>query len=391
MKKQVSPAVAVAAIVIMCALVLTMYWKGLLGGKGEAEGPPMGGGGAGMPPPPITGLPTVTVTTPAGPTPSPTRGPAAGFADATGPAAQFDGPAAVAAGPAGQVFVADGRNHRIRVMAPGGAVTTVAGAGPTGTLLGAHADGVAAQARLWNPAGLAVTPDGSVYFTDAGNHRVRRLSGGRVTTVAGGDTPVDSLGLPDGAFADGPGTTARFRYPTGICALPSGGLAVVDTGNRRLRRVAPDGTTTTLADLGAAGLQSPCGIAAAPDGTLIVADPATESLVRVTPVGQVQPVGGIDRNSPIWVRPTGVAVGTDGTIYVADTGSHCVMRILPGGAPEVLAGTVEIDAPAPGHQDGTGDSARFAAPCCLALGPGGALYVADFGNDVIRVISPVPF
>jgi len=389
-KKQVSPAVVVLVVVLAFGTVLSVYWKGLLGHKEGPAGKMAGGGGPAIPPPPIVGLPQVTVTTLSGPRPDTPTANEGGLQDGASTQARFDGPSAVAAGADGVVFVTDSRNHRIRAVAPDGTVHTATGSGPTGTVMGAFADGPTPSARFWDPSGLALAPGGGLFIADTGNHRIRRLGGGVVRTLSGGDTPRDRLGLPDGAFADGPGASARFRYPVGVAMRSDGSVLVVDTGNRRLRRVAADGATSTLADLAAAGAKSPCGIALYPDGRALVADPAAEALYVVSAVGQVSELSGIDRAAPIWVRPTGVAISPQGVVYVADTGSHCVMRIPPGGAPQVVAGVVEVETPIPGFIDGTGDKAEFAAPCGIAMGPQGELYVSDFGNNAIRKIVVPP-
>ncbi len=377
---------AVIAVVLTFSLVFTAYWKGLLGlGKTEEPGPMMGGGG-GMPPPPIVGLPTVSTTTLSGAAPQTTGSGDGDYKDAAAAESRFDGPSAIAVGPGGSIFVTDARNHRIRIVATDGTSSTAAGAGPSSATLGAFADGPAKDARLWNPSGVTVTPDGAVWFTDTGNHRVRRLRGGTVRTVAGGDTPRDRLGLQDGGFADGGGTQARFRYPTGIASLADGSVLVVDTGNCRLRKVAPDGTTTTVADLAKVKAQSPCGVAVLPDGTALVVDPAAEAIFSVAPTGEVALLPGINKDAPIWRRPTGIAANAEGTVYVADTGSHCIMRLVPGGAPQNIAGMVEIDNPGPGYANGTGDMSTFAAPCGIAIAGAGTLYIADYGNNCVRKV-----
>ncbi len=389
MKKQVSPVVAVLAVVLAFGTVMGVYWKGLLGDKG-GDGGPMGGGGGGMPPPPLVGMPTVTVSTLSGPAPNSLTEAEGGLQDGPAREARFDGPSAVAVDAAGVLYVTDGRNHRVRAVSPDGTVRTIAGSGPVGSVLGGLSDGPAATARFWGPSGLAAVADGSMLIVDTGNHRVRRLSAGTVSTVAGSDTALDRLGLPDGDFADGPGAAAKFRYPTGICALPDGSCLIADTGNRRLRKVAPDGTTATVADLSPAGAQSPCGVARYPDGRILVVDPAAEALFVVTADGAVSPLSGIDKSAPIWSHPTGLAIGADSTVYVADTGSHCIMRIPPGGSPQLLAGVVEIQYPSPGFADGTGSASQFTAPSGIAIGPQGELYVADFGNNCVRKIVIAP-
>ena len=160
--------------------------------------------------------PSGAVTTVAG-------GAAAAWADGMGSAARFNMPAGVAVDAAGTIFVADTSNHRIRAVAPNGAVSTLAGSGS-----GAWADGTGAMASFFNPYGVAVDASGIVYVADYSNHRVRRVApSGAVTTVAGNGT---------GTWADGVGVGASFFNPSGIALNgASGGLLVADYSNNRVR------------------------------------------------------------------------------------------------------------------------------------------------------------
>ena len=368
-----SPALAALVIVLACSAVLFAYWHGLVHEPKSAAAGPMGGGG-GMPPPPLVGNPAVQVTTLAGNGQS-------GLADGVGAAARFDGPNALALGPGGVLFVTDSRNHRLRQVSPTGEVTTVAGSGPTATVEGGFQDGPAASARLSNPSGLAVAPDGTVYFADTGNHRIRFLKAGQVGTLAGGDTSADETGLPAGGFADGPVATARFRYPTSLCRTPDGSLLVVDTGNLKLRRVTTQGVTTTVADLGTAGAKSPFGLALA-GSTVYVTDPGSARVFAVNG-STVAPLPALE-GQPFWKLPTGIAVG--GNMIFSDAGAHCLVT-RSSGPPTLLAGVVPTDNPGPGLADGPGDRCAFACPAGLCLAPDGHhLYVADYGNNCLRLV-----
>lgn len=370
-----SPAVAALVIVLACSAVLFGYWHGLVREPKGKQGGPMAGGG-GPPPPPLTGSPNARVAALAGNGES-------GMADGAGAAARFDGPNALALGPGGVLFVTDSRNHRLRQVTPAGEVTTLAGSGPTATVVGAFQDGPAASARLSNPSGIAAAPDGTIYFADTGNHRIRFLKAGQVGTLAGGDTPADETGLPTGGFADGPAATARFRYPTSLGRTADGSLLVVDTGNCKLRRVTPQGVTSTVADLGAAGAKAPFGLALA-GGTVYVTDPGTARVFTVSgaSVAAVPGLGG----PPFWKLPTGIAVGGD--LFLSDAGTHCLVARAGGGA-VLLAGVVPQDGTVmPSLHDGPGSSATFACPAGLLLAPDGRhLYVADYGNNCLRVVT----
>src|SRR5688572_3936787 len=135
-------------------------------------------------------------------------------------------------------------------------------------------DGPSPLARFSDPFGVTVAPDGSIYVADAGRaQRVRRIApDGTVTTVAGGE-----LG-----YRDGPASTARFDTPSGLAFDAGGGVLVADTGNNAIRRIAPDGSVTTVAGDGIPGyldgparqarFRGPTGIAVDAAGRIIVAD-----------------------------------------------------------------------------------------------------------------------
>jgi sugar lactone lactonase YvrE len=372
-KARISPAVVALVVVIACSTVLVAYWRGLVHDGKKTEKAKMKGGG-GMPPPPLLGLPTVTVTTLAG------NG-EAGLQDGKSAAARFDGPSAVAVGPGGVLYVTDSRNHRLRQVTAAGEVTTIAGTGPHATVVGDFQDGPAASARLWNPSGIVALPDGTIYFTDTGNHRVRYLRAGQVGTLAGGDTPRDDAGIPTGGFAEGAGPAARFRFPTGLCRAPDGSLLVVDTGNLKLRQVTLQGATSTVADLAKAGVKAPFGVAAGADG-IYLTDPGS-ARVLVVRGGVVSPVPDTPA-APSWKLPTGIAVGAK--LYLADAGAHCLLAKTQG-VPVLLAGVVPIQQPWAQFNDGPGDKAGLACPSGLALSADSStIYVADYGNCAIRVV-----
>ena len=214
------------------------------------------------------------------------------------------------------------------------------------------------DAGFSEPFGLAVAPDGAVYVSDAGTaDRIRRIAAdGRVTTVAGGQR----------GFADGRGADARFATPSAIALAPDGTLVVADTGNHAIRRIAADGSVTTVAGDGIAGYV---------DG----------------------PAGGARFNAPV-----GVAVDPTGRIIIADTYNDRIRVIDPDGVVRTLAGGENggIRSPAQsrrslgeggsaaGYVDGPAPDARFDTPCGVAVDASGRILVADAGNGLLRAIAP---
>jgi sugar lactone lactonase YvrE len=195
-----------------------------------------------------------------------------GFADGPGAQAQFDGPTAVAVDVAGNVFVADWGNSRVRKIAPDGTVSTLAG---NGDETFADGPGGPAGAASFNaPGGVAVDTHGNVYVADSANHRIRRIGrDGLVTTFAGNGRRK---------VRDGAATRASFYYPTHVVCRPSGGLLVLDLGCAGLRRVDADGQVTTLRFAGPGADAVPDGLACARDGSAVVSDASQARLLRIS-------------------------------------------------------------------------------------------------------------
>jgi sugar lactone lactonase YvrE len=272
-------------------------------------------------------------------------GGAAGSTDATGSAARFDFPTAVAVATGGDVYVTDSGNDTIRKVTPKGVVTTFAGIASTPGSL----DSATGAANLRNPYGIAVDSSGNVFVADQGNNIIRKItSTGAVTTFAGAvgaATTADENGpaLPAGS-ADGTGTSASFNQPTGIAVDSSGNVYVSDTGNDTIRKITSAGAVTTLAG-------SP-GAVGSTDGT--------GSAARFN-------------------APSGLAVDGGGNVYVADAGNSTVRKITSAGVVTTLAGLTLNFANVPG----TGSAALFDVPEGIAVDGSGNLYVSQKLGEVI--------
>ena len=317
----------------------------------------------------------------------------AGSADGTGTAAQFNLPAGIATDAAGNVYVADTGNQTIRRISPAGVVVTLAGsAGVTGAV-----DGTGAGASFSGPNGLVVDASGNVFVVEVGNSIVRRVTPtGVVTTFAGVAGAIGS--------ADGVGTAARFNGPSGIAIDGAGNLYVGDGKNGTLRAITPAAVVTTIAGTpGAIGAADGTGaaasfstyttVAATAGGTLYVADrdnfevrTVSTTRVVVTLAGAPQVAGSADGvgSAARFTQPYGVAVDAAGTLYVADPGTSTIRRIASGNNVTTLAGL----AGSPGVADGVGPAARFGGVRGIAVGASGNLYVADFSNNTIRMVTP---
>jgi sugar lactone lactonase YvrE len=198
-----------------------------------------------------------------------------GFANGNRSHARFDSPSAIAIDNQGNLYIADTLNHRIRRIDPHGNVTTIAGNGTAG-----RRDGAAGQAQFNEPSGIAIGANGEIFVADTGNHVIRRIHNGMVSTVSGVYTrPPAGEDYAEGGYADGAALSARFNFPHGLCWV-DGVLYIADTGNHAIRAL-QGGIVSTVAGTGEPGgtdglpgvgtLNAPMGITYK-DGFLYIAD-----------------------------------------------------------------------------------------------------------------------
>jgi sugar lactone lactonase YvrE len=325
-----------------------------------------------------------------------TGGPGFGGDGGAATAALLWQPRGVAVDAAGNVYIADRWNRRIRRVATNGIITTVAGAGTMG-FTGDGGSAVAAQ--LGDAAGVAVDPAGTIFIADQANQRIRRVAGGVMTTLAGNGTPAFG---GDGGLASG----AALYQPLGVCAGPGGSVYVADTSNFRVRMISAGGVITTVAGNGTAGfsgdggeamsaqLSGPAAVALDGAGNLYIADAENHRVRRVTPAGTVTTVAGSGgilfsgdggaATAATLYRPSGVAVDGVGNLYIADTFNDRIRRVTPGGVISTVAGGGTSLA------DGVAaTSARLVLPSAVVVDGSGDLFVADYSNRVRRVSGGV--
>ncbi|MEO7692687.1 MAG: IPT/TIG domain-containing protein [Chryseolinea sp.] len=192
---------------------------------------------------------------------------AEGSTDGTGAAAKFSNPAGLAIDKSGILYVADRGNHRIRKITPAGVVTTLAG-----STIG-FADGQGTAAKFNEPAGLTVDANGNVYVSDYKNNSIRKITpDGLVSTLAG--TGVQG-------YADGKGSESKFYNPLGMTLASDGTLYVADSRNSSIRAISSDGNVSTFAGKGEgfidgaiddARFKMPTDVVFSSDGTMYVVD-----------------------------------------------------------------------------------------------------------------------
>ena len=274
--------------------------------------------------------------------------------------ASFSYPFGVAVDPSGNVFVADAENNLIRKITPVGVVSTLAGS-ETKSANGA-VDGKATAARFVGPLSIALDASGNVYVADTAGHLIRKVTpAGVVSTLAGSG----AVGATNGV-----GNAASFNFPQGIVVDPIGNIYVADAGNNLIRKITKDGLVSTLAGSGAQGaangmgtdasFKGPSGLALDLAGNIYVSDSLNQLIRKVTPAGVVSTVAGsgaigatngAGATASFYsgvpnadVTSLCLAVDAVGNIYVADKGNNIIRKISPLGDIPALA-VSKVDSP----------------------------------------------
>jgi uncharacterized protein (TIGR03437 family) len=246
-----------------------------------------------------------------------------GFFGDGGPAlaAQFQNPSELAFDGAGNLYVSDKGNHRVRVISPDGLIRTVAGHG----LRTYVSDGPALSVHLAAPAGLVFDRAGNLFIADTDNHRVFKLGlDGQIRTVAG-TGQVTSNG--DG----GAGTAAAVAGPEGLAVDSAGNVYIADRFSHNVRRLAADGVIRTVA----AGLRIPYSLATDAQDTLYIGDVNGAAILKLAPGGSVGPVScAVAPDSGLF--PYGLAVDSAGSLTIAGYSSIFRMTAGPAPLPEIL-------------------------------------------------------
>jgi uncharacterized protein (TIGR03437 family) len=313
-------------------------------------------------------------------------------------AAQINTPSNMVLDAVGNLYIADSANNRVRRISPGGVIVTVAGNGVAGY---SGDGGPATSAMLNSPEGLAADADGNVYIADTKNNRIRKLlPSGTIIGIAGNGNAA--------FFGDGgPANSASIHAPEALYSAGGGHIYIADTGNQRIRELLPDGTIITVAGNGSQGvagdggaatsaqLSLPAGVTLDAAGNMYIADQGNNRVRLVSTNGTISTFAGaatfaLGDGGPATgaqlSAPESVALDAAGNVYIADSG-HNRIRVVSGGTINTLAGTGVCCYEGDG---GLASAAQLDSPWGLLLDSSGRLFVADSGNNAIRLIQTAP-
>jgi sugar lactone lactonase YvrE len=324
--------------------------------------------------------------------------------------AQLNGPYGVAQDGAGNLYIADSNNNVIRMVTTGGIISTIVGndsAKKRGSSYGGDG-GPATSAMLYNPQGIALDGAGNLFIADTNNQVIRMVTpGGIITTVAGNNK--DGYGYSgDGGLA----INAELNNPNSIALDGAGNLYIVDTSNNVIRKVTPGGVISTVAGNHAsppgyggdggqatsAQLSYPSGVAVDGSGNLYIADQNNNVIRKVTPGGVISTVAGnqasgsgygpdgVQATSSQLSYPMDVKLDAAGNLYIVDDGNSVIRKVTPGGIISTVAGGGNYSSPALGD-GGPATSAFLNYPEAIAVDGTGNLYISDSNDSLIRKVD----
>ena len=306
--------------------------------------------------------------------------------------ARLDSPTDVAVSGSGEVYIADPRTHTIRVIDRGGVISTIAGTGEAGN---AGDSGLARTFQLYTPTRLAANLFGALYISDTANHRVLRLWYGRISTLAG----TGEAGYVDGGSA----SDSQLLGPVGLAVSNNGTVYIADRGNGRVREVTSHATIRSIAGTGERGysgdggpalnaqLNLANGVATDLRGDVYIADTFNHRIRKVDAMGNISTFAGTgqrgfggDDGPAVEARlysPSDVATDLEGNVYIADTGNNRIRMVDSAGRIATITWNRQLDTAGDGEPG-------LARPQGLDVDGQGKIYIADYLNARIRVLTP---
>jgi sugar lactone lactonase YvrE len=379
-----------------------------------------------------------------------------GFSGDGGPAtqAQLSQPMGLAVDPTGNLYMADYQDHAIRKVSTSGMITTLAG-GPSGggTIFGGTFGGFggdggpASAASLRGPVSVAYNSSGSLYFSDAGNYRVREITpDGLIQTDAGNGTGTGFWGFNprslagdasgnlyvtglsrvvyridpsgkqtifagNGTFGFGgdgfPAVQAAFAGPGDLATDKAGNVYISDTSNFRIRKVNASGIVTTIAGNGqngfsgdggpatAASMSFPGALAVDDSGAVYFSDGYNARIRKIAPDGKITTIAGNGATvfsgdgiaTEVSVTASTLLIDSSGTIFFGDGTNQRIRKITPDGRVITIAGTGSVGF----NGDHQALATSFFTPSYMVLDKANNLYFSDTNNERIRKLSPEGF
>ena len=318
--------------------------------------------------------------------------------------AQLNYPNGIFAGTSGIVYIAASGNNKIRMVSSAGIITTFAGTGTAGS---GGDGGAAISAQLSYPFGVSVDISGKMYIADQCNTKIRMVTNGLITTLAG-------TGIGGSTGDGGVATSAKLNNPFGVSVDISGNVYIADYGNNKIRMVTNTGIITTFAGTGAFGssgdsgaatsaqLYNPTGVSVGLSGNVYIADSYNQKIRMVastgiittfagTGIGGSSGDGGAATSAQLYY-PNGVSVDISGNVYIADQVNYKIRMVTNTGIITSLAGTGTKGSNGDG---GAATSAQLNDPAGVSVDIYGNVYIADTYNNKMRMVaqlwpSPLP-
>jgi trimeric autotransporter adhesin len=301
--------------------------------------------------------------------------------------------------PAGNMYIADNCNHRIRKVDNSGIITTIVG---TGVLGNSGDGGPATSAQLAFPIGITFDAAGNLYIADSWNNNIRKVNtSGVITTIAG-------TGASGYSGDGGPAINATFNSLGGVSIDAAGNIYVPDGNNNRIRKISPAGTITTYMGNGTSGNTGNGGPPASAKvslpaytfmdntGNLYIAEAGNNCIRKVNTSGIVSTVAGLMTTTPAYAGdggpavsarmnfPTGLKLDAAGNIYIADRYNNVIRKVNTSGIISTYAGNVTNGFSGDG---GPATSAQLNEPYGLGVDVSGNVYITDSNNERIRKIT----
>ncbi|MBV9771114.1 MAG: hypothetical protein JOZ32_16195 [Bryobacterales bacterium] len=301
--------------------------------------------------------------------------------------AQLNLPLGLAFDSSGNLYVADSTNNRVRKIS-GGSITTVAGNGTAGYAGDTKA---ATSAELLYPSAVAVDSSGNLYIADTSNHVIRMVStSGTITTIAGDNTGGYS---GDGGAA----TSAELAFPTGVAVDSSGNVFIADSENNVIREVSSGNISTVVGGTPNTLLNDPETVLVDSSDNLYISEQSGLHVVKYSistgafTVLAGNGYGGFSGDNGPAIdaaldEPSGIALDSQGYLYICDTYNSRIRKVSPDGIITTIAG---LGIPAYGGDGGPATSALLFFPRGIAVNAAGNVYFSDTDNYVIRLLQPV--